>query len=252
MGGEARGREHTMELATNRQLVPCGRSPSSPTHAAPTSLVQSYYPTSQRVRRHCLSASSPSFCVAPDLLLLLRLVPRLPPQRLGVAARGGRISFGRVLRGMVAGVGGQALQGCRYELKDEPAARISRLLLLQRPLTCACRSAVPNPCLNIPPARARQSPFPAPPYLLQGSRGPALPRPAFLCGPSTHTHISAGVPSHTHTQPHTYTYTLTQTQRAGQGRRPPFMAYPPASKRCACSSSISLARGKLRPTWSRV
>jgi hypothetical protein len=97
MGGEAGGREHTMELATNRQLVPCGRSPSSPTHAAPTSLVQSYHPTThatthpttQRVRRHCLSAFSPSFCVTPDLLLLRRLVPRLPPQRLGVAARGG-------------------------------------------------------------------------------------------------------------------------------------------------------------------
>ena len=195
-----------MELATNRQLVPCGRSPSSPTHAAPTSLVQRYYPTSQRFRRHCLSASSPSFCVAPDLLLLLRLVPRLPPQRLGVAARGRRISFGRVLRGMVAGVGGQ---GCRYELKDEPAARISRLLLLQRPISCACRSAVPNPFLNIPPTRARQSPC------------PALPRPAFLCGtPPPTQHISRRVRLYNHTnslslsRTHTHTHTHTQLVRA--------------------------------------
>jgi hypothetical protein len=139
---------------------------------------------------------------------------------------------------MVAGVGGQ---GCRYELKDEPAARVSRLLLLQRPLTCACRSAVPNPCLNIPPARARQSPFPAPLYLLQGSRGPALPRAAFLCGPPPPPpqHISRRARLYTHN------HTLTHTHSAGQGRRPPFMAYPPASKRCACGSSISLARGKL-------
>jgi hypothetical protein len=109
---------------------------------------------------------------------------------------------------MMAGVGGQ---GCRYELKDEPAARISRLLLLQRPLTltCACRSAVPNPCLNIPPARARQSPFPATPHLLQGSRGPALPRPAFLCEPPppppTYQQACPAIHTHAHRRTHTHT-----------------------------------------------